>query len=273
MSELINHGFGIVTFKNAHSVQLEEMLPKLKVLEDEALKNNFRLVYDDNGVATHAINEGGFIYALESVNTAPLRLQNLGADWYEEFESALYLKLLEYIELFPALLPCLWWKSTGHILSYAPGASLGIHCDNDVNYRYGSVPREQHATRNVVSAILFLNSCSKDFEGGTMTFPYADVEIIPNAGDMVFFPANYMAAHQINEVTSGKRYSYLAWFAQGSEHIEHNINPQNLITANGGQVWLQNTVADFDNYVSTKYGQNPPAELVSHRSRRKDHDN
>lgn len=271
MTEVINHGSGIVTFKNAHSVKFEEMLERLELLEKEAMEKNFKIIYDENGKPLHAINEGGFMYSIDSMSKAPLRLQKLGIDWYQEFETALYSSLLNYVEIFPAILPCIWWKSVGHILAYSPGGSLGIHCDNDVNYRYGRIPTEQHATRNVVSAIIFLNSCGEHFEGGTMTFPYANVEIVPKMGDILFFPANYIAAHQINTVTSGKRYSYLAWFAQGSEQKEHNIHPTNTLTENGGQVWVENIVNDYDSHILMKYGENPPADLVGHRSRENDH--
>lgn len=271
MSEVINHGCGIVTFKNAHLVDYEKMLPRLENLEREATEKNFKIVYDADGKPLHAINEGGFIYSLDSMDRAPLRLQKLGTDWYDEFETVLYFSLLKYIEIFPAILPCLWWKSVGHILSYSSGASLGLHCDNDVNYRYGHIPVEQHATRNVVSAIIFLNSSGKDFEGGTMTFPYANVEIIPSMGDVLFFPANYIAAHQINTVTSGKRYSYLAWFAQGSGQQEHNINPTNVLTENGGQIWLEEIIEDYDAYVMAKYGNSAPAGIIAHKSRANDH--
>lgn len=271
MKEIVNHGYGIVTFKCAHNVDIEKMIPRLEQLEKQAIEKNFRIVYNENNEPIHAINEGGFIYGLEEMTRAPLRLQNLGKDWYEEFETALYACLLRYVEIFPAILPCLWWKSVGHILSYSSGASLGLHCDNDVNYKYGNIPAEQHATRNVLSAIIFLNSSIIDFDGGTMTFPYANVEITPSIGDIVFFPANYTAAHQINQVISGKRYSYLAWFAQGSEDTRHNISPTENMTDNGGQVWLKTIVEDYDKYITDKYGENPPAELVAHRGRKNDH--
>ena len=272
MTEIINHGYGIVTFKNAHKVNFAEMQDRLIRLEQEAIKSNFTIVYDESGKPIHAVNQGGFIYGLDEVHRAPLRLQALGDDWYNEYEAVLYGCLMEYIEIFPALLPCLWWKSVGHILSYSAGGSLGLHCDNDVNYRYGNVPDEQHATRNVVSAIIFLNTAGIDFEGGSMYFPYADIEITPTAGDAVFFPANYTAAHQINEVTEGKRYSYLAWFAQGPEHPTHGINPQAAAGPNGGQVWLQSVVGDYDKHVIAKYGEKAsPPHLIAHRSRSNDH--
>lgn len=278
MSTFTNHGFGIVTFHNVIDIDFQSLKQKLVTLEDEARAKNFTIIYDELGAPLHAVNQGGFIYSLESMNQAPLRLQGLGLEIYEKYEAVLYGCLLQYISIFPALLQCLWWRSTGHILSYSAGAALGLHCDNDVNYRYGSFPNEQHATRNVVSAIVFINSSVNEADknednycGGTMSFPYADTEIIPKAGDVLLFPANYVGAHQINTVTKGKRYSYLGWFAQGSPHDIYNISPMDEFAENGGQVWMKTIIDDYDEYLNATYAGTPPAHMIAHRRRSNDH--
>ena len=272
MNEIINHGYGIVTIKNACNVDFANMTERLEKLEKIAIEENFTIVYNDEGNPIHAVNQGGFIYSMELMQASPLRLMSLGEDWYDKFEGDIYKGLMQYIEMFPALLPCLWWKTTGHILSYSKGASLGIHSDNDVNYRFGYAPESQHATRNVVSAIIFLNSHGEDFTGGSMKFPYANVEIFPSAGDLLFFPANYTAAHEITTVDSGKRYSYLAWFAQGSEQPERSVNPQMTPTPTGGQVWLTSVIQDYEEFLVNKYGESEiPEHVALHRSRQKDH--
>lgn len=281
MKDYINYGNGIVLFENVVDIDFDSIKDTLSYLENVARSENFKFVFDESGNPLHAVNQGGFIYSLDEVNKAPLRLQNLDKKIYSKYENVLYECLLQYISIFPALLQCLWWRSTGHILSYLPGGSLGLHCDNDVNYRYGDFPKEQHATRNVVSAIVFLNSSvtdlsdsnTHDYVGGTMTFPYADVEIVPAAGSVLLFPANYVGAHQINTVISGKRYSYLGWFAQGSPQHEFNICPADEISSNGGQVWLKTVIEDYDKFLTNEYGEDPPHHMVSHRRRPYDHKN
>lgn len=277
MNDAINHGFGIVEFQDIVKFDFADIETEINSLADKAISENFKIIRDEDGTPIHAVNQGGFIYSIENMNLAPLRLQALGPNIYNIFEPAIYSALLKYIEIFPAILTCLWWRTTGHILKYSKGGSLGLHSDNDVNYRYGFEPKEEHATRNVVSAIVFLNDWSEHsengkFTGGEMIFPYADVTIFPKSGNVLMFPANYVAAHEIATVTSGSRYTYLGWFAQGSAMPAKGISPQPDISVNGGQVWLNSLVEDYDSYINSKYGGNPPDVSVAHRSRSNDHE-
>jgi hypothetical protein len=36
----------------------------------------------------------------------------------------------------------------------------------------------------------------------------------------MFFPSNYMAAHEVKPVKDGLRYSYLGWYSQGTPNPE-----------------------------------------------------
>jgi predicted 2-oxoglutarate/Fe(II)-dependent dioxygenase YbiX len=276
MSSVINHGHGIIEFVAAANIEFSKFSDKIEKLKQKAIEENFTVVLDENGNPIHALNQGGFIYSLQDMAKAPLRLQGLGSEIYNEFEPAIYSCLLQYIEMFPAILSCLWWRTSGHILSYSTGGSLGLHSDNDVNYRYGKMPSKEHATRNVLSAIVFINDWSETpvpgaFCGGEMLFPYADVAIKPQKGNILLFPANYVAAHEISTITSGERLTYLAWFAQGSESQEKGINPQLEISDTGGQVWLSSITEDYDEYINGKYSGMPPARAAAHRSRSNDH--
>jgi hypothetical protein len=188
---------------------------------------------------------------------------------------------MPYIELHPALLQCLWWRINGHVLSYSKTGSLGLHADNDVNYRYGFFPKEEHATRVVVSAIAFLNSSVRSVNdvdentycGGEMKFEYANVTIYPEKGDLLFFPANYVGAHEVMPVVAGKRYSYLVGFAQGSAQPEKAINPQINSSGSGGQEWLTTLIEDYQSYLVNKYGSKIPDKLQTHVTRQQDHQN
>lgn len=280
--EGVHLGGGNVLFENAIQVPQDIILAHIEERKEQWRSQNFEIVYDADGNPIHAINKGGFIYSLEAMRSAPVRVQQLSHPFFKECESAIYAKLLEYIEFFPSLLQCLWWKSAGHVLCYETGASLGLHCDNDVNYRYGYIPETEHATRNVVSALIYLNDSTDNtgvphsFSGGTMDIPYFDIEITPKTGSILFMPANYLGAHVVNPVTRGTRYSYLSWFAQGGPHEEHGISP-NIPTGDeeviDGQWWLTSVIQDYEQSVLKRHGSNPMKikDLIHIHSRQNDH--
>lgn len=274
-------GGGTVIFRNAISVPQDILIPYLEERKEIARSNMFTYVKDENGKETHVINQGGFIYDLDDVMKTPVRMMDLDLPFFRECESALYEALIRYIELFPAVLQCLWWRSEGHILAYDKGAKLGFHSDNDVNYRYGAEPQLQHATRNVLSALIYFNDCVDEedeipysFSGGHMSIPYFDIDVKPQTGMICMMPANYLGAHEIFEVTRGTRYSYLGWFAQGSPDPDRGVNPviEKDDSKTGGQVWLKTVIEDYENHIKNKYGEsNIPEGLMLSASRKIDH--
>ena len=283
MSSAEHLGGGTVVFRNAIEVPQHVVIPHLEQLKEEARSQMFTIVRDENGKPLHAMNQGGFIYDLEKTSKAPVRMMNLDHPFFAECEKALYAALLRYIEMFPAILQSLWWRSEGHILAYDKGGALGFHSDNDVNYRYGAVPPTEHATRNVLSALIYFNDCvdegeeetSYSFSGGHMTVPYFDVDIKPRTGDICMMPASYIGAHEILEVTRGTRYSYLGWFAQGSEDERRGVNPQHEKSSStiGVQYWMKTIIEDYEQYIVEKYpdASTRPSHLLAVSNRQKDH--
>jgi hypothetical protein len=280
----INLGGGVVIFENAISVPVAEIAKIIDSLSDEAVKQQYEYVYDSDGKPIHAVNKSGFIYELDAIAKTPIRVQNLNHKFFNECENLIYKCLLEYIEIFPAVLQCLWWKSEGHALKYPTGSKLGFHCDNDVNYRYGQLPPFEHATRNVISALVYINdNCDESdcdeysFTGGEMVLPYFDITIKPKSGTILFMPANYLGAHEIMEITSGSRYSYLSWFAQGSPQHDKGVSPQepdaSATRAIGGQWWMPTIVEDYGKYLIDKYGDEGkiPLGATPFKSRKDDH--
>jgi len=283
-ADIKNLGGGVVVFEDAIRVPIAEIVEVIDRLSDDAIKEQYEYVYDTNGEPIHAINKSGFIYQLDSIAKSPTRIQNLTDPFFRQCENAIYKCLLEYIELFPAVLQCLWWKSEGHVLKYPTGSSLGFHCDNDVNYRYGQLPPFEHATRNVISALVYINNNCDDsdcdqfsFTGGEMIIPYFDITIKPKSGTVIFMPANYLGAHEIMEITSGSRYSYLSWFAQGSPNVEKGVSPEHPSAhenrAIGGQWWMTSIIDDYNNYLMEKYGDEGkiPKSAMPFKSRQNDH--
>jgi len=283
--EISHLGGAVVLFSDAVRIDSERVIPLLESLKEDARSKMFTIIKDDSGKPIHAINQGGFIYDIENIMKAPVRITGLTDQFFHECEKALYQALLRYIEMFPAILQSLWWKTAGHVLAYDEGASLGFHSDNDVNYRYGFFPEKEHATRNVLSALIYLNDCVEEddeekehsFAGGHMTIPYFGVDIKPKTGDICMMPANYLGAHEILKVTRGTRYSYLSWYAQGSEAPEKGVDPkieEEDAEVVGGQYWLTTVIDDYEKYVRSKYEDQSqiPEHLLLSLGRPKDHE-
>jgi len=279
-----NLGGGVVVFENAIDVPQKEIISIMDELSEKSLSEQYEYKYDNDGNLLHAVNKSGFIYEIESIAKNPIRVQELNHKFFYECEETIYSCLLEYIEIFPAVLQCLWWKSEGHALKYPTGSKLGFHCDNDVNYRYGQLPPFEHATRNVISALVYINNNCDDsdcdefsFTGGEMVIPYFDITIKPKSGTVIFMPANYLGAHEIMEITSGSRYSYLSWFAQGSPQQEKGVSPQYPNGSDdrpiGGQWWMPTLIADYEKHLMDKYGDEGriPPGATPFKSRKNDH--
>jgi len=285
MSSMIkNLGGGVVVFENAIDVPQKEIISLMDELSEKSLSEQYEYKYDNDGNLLHAVNKSGFIYEINEISKTPIRVQELNHGFFRECEDAIYRCLLKYVEMFPAVLQCLWWKSEGHALKYPTGSKLGFHCDNDVNYRYGHFPPFEHATRNVISALLYINdNCDESdcdeysFTGGEMVLPYFDITIKPKSGTILFMPANYLGAHEILEVTSGSRYSYLSWFAQGSPQQDKGVSPQEPMDSAqrpvGGQWWMKTIVEDYEQYLMDKYGDEGkiPSGKTPFKSRKDDH--
>jgi hypothetical protein len=145
--------------------------------------------------------------------------------------------LQDYLEKFPLAGKCIWWRIRGHIVAYPPGSFLGLHADIQTEYEYGKPhPKDQLATRNVVSVVAYLNDCvdSEDevdgtnFTGGLHYFNYLDITVKPKKGTIILFPSNYVAAHEVQPIISGSRYSYLGWYCQGTPNpsvLENVVDP------------------------------------------------
>jgi hypothetical protein len=60
-----------------------------------------------------------------------------------------------------------------------------------------------------VSSLAYLND---DYEGGELYFPHLGFKIKPKAGDIIFFPSNYIYSHGSAPIISGNKYVAVTMF-------------------------------------------------------------
>lgn len=232
-------GGGVVVFENAITLDWA----KAREFSEIAVTRERDAMYTE-GVDPETgkpcfINRSGYIFDYQGVMEMPRRGSSVHGDpdpWVRELleflESSKDKCLLEYFYLFPLSYKVVWWKVKGHIVSYSMekgGTFLGQHSDNSVDYAYGiGAPADEMPTRNSISCIVYFNDQvgspeevdESTFCGGDHYFNYLDISYSPRKGDILMFPSNYMAAHEVKEVSKGTRYSYLGWYSHGTPNPE-----------------------------------------------------
>lgn len=264
-------GGGIVLFRNAINVDQDLVIPYIAALKEKAVKEDYKIIYDEDNNPLYAINRSGHRYAVEDIHKSSSHIMNFiyeetsqdVIDFFELCEKTFYQSLLKYATLFPMLIPSLWWRTQGHILAYGPESSMGLHSDNDVNYQPGFEPDLQLAIRSVVGSIIYFNDSvneasdiiKHEYLGGEIEFPYANVVYKPKSGDLIMFPSNFMAAHNIKPCHDGSRYAYIGYYSQGSAQPERGINiiADEFPAGKQGQIWMPNVVKDYIDYVKERY--------------------
>lgn len=97
-----------------------------------------------------------------------------------------------------------------------PGDSHALHADNEtLDGEPNHTPWRTHV------ALIYLNTCHIDFEGGQLCFPDFDLEISPVIGTLVTFPCSAAFKHSVSEIKKGSRYSLAMWFTDDPAHREN----------------------------------------------------
>jgi predicted 2-oxoglutarate/Fe(II)-dependent dioxygenase YbiX len=65
------------------------------------------------------------------------------------------------------------------------------------------------SVNRVLSCVIGLND---EYEGGELYFWDGVIKYSLGKGDVLFFPANYLYPHSVEEVTAGVRYTIVTWF-------------------------------------------------------------
>ncbi|XAR64003.1 Procollagen-proline 3-dioxygenase [Bertholletia excelsa] len=119
-------------------------------------------------------------------------------------------KLKEKVEEFFECEFELFVEFTG-LISWSRGASIGWHSDNDRPY----------LKQRDYSAVCYLNSYGKDFNGGLFHFKDGEpATIVPMAGDVVMYTADSRNVHSVDEIMEGERLTLTLWFSRDRSHDE-----------------------------------------------------
>ncbi len=262
-------GGGVVVFHDVMEVDLPLMSKWIDRNALAAHQQRWKYDIDINGVV-YAKNEDGNKFSIEQVETVPVRVLEPVQDGTEEeiveiirgWEDSIYKTLIRYIDMFPLVVGTIWWRNRGHVLRYDTGKHLGLHNDNDTNYRATGgeryVPYGQVGARQTVAVLLYINDCvdsvdeldGTNYSGGELYFPYLNISHKAKKGDIIIFPTNYVASHGVTEVTGGTRYAYLEFFSQGSPDINIRLEVAEPDEVSSWCVphWIDTVFDDYQNY-------------------------
>ena len=229
-------GSGIVLFENAIDIDFNYAVEMSRSTVAKERSAMYTPAIDPETGKEVYLNKSGYFFSKDSIDNMPGRGSAIHQDTTPEvIELLSFLEktkdnyLFKYFELFPLAFKCVWWKVKSHIVSYEKDVYLGSHSDVSADYVYDIwTPTDQLATRNVISNIVYFNDSvdtvddldGMNFIGGHHYFNYLDIEYKPKKGDILFFPSNFMAAHEVKRVNYGSRFSYLGWYSHGTPNKE-----------------------------------------------------
>lgn len=278
-------GGGVVLFEAALNLDWKSIIRKSATLIQEEWENMYDIGIDPETNEQIYVNKSGYFFKKDSMDLMPRRAGAIHCKEDEDLKKILnFIEaskdkcLFQYFELFPLAYKCVWWKVKGHILQYPKGVYLGSHSDISADYIYGVLePSDQLALRSVITSLVYFNDSIDDpdaigedqYVGGHHYFNYLDIKYQPKAGDILMFPSNYMAAHEVLPVTKGVRYSYLGWYSQGTPNPnvhEYVADPmeQPDLAKKSTNVYMPTIRQDFQNYLLEEgYSESSPQYYIT----------
>lgn len=94
------------------------------------------------------------------------------------------------------------------------------HADNE-SCNDDGVWTPNHTSYHHSTALLYLNNCGVDYEGGVLRFPSFEQEIIPQAGMLVGFMCDRTYQHEVTPIQHGRRYAISVWVTEDGERAEY----------------------------------------------------
>ena len=102
-----------------------------------------------------------------------------------------------------------------------------MHADNqEYTDEGGWLPN--HTPYHHCTAILYLNSCGADYEGGLLRFSSTQQEVIPQKGLLVGFLSGPEYQHEVTRIQRGFRYNISVWVTLDSARAECWYYPEIL---------------------------------------------
>ncbi len=95
-----------------------------------------------------------------------------------------------------------------------------VHADSESRNDEG-VWTANHTSYHYGAALLYLNNCGIDYEGGVLRFPSLEQEIIPQAGMLVGFICDRKYQHEVTPILRGTRYAISVWVTRDAAHAEY----------------------------------------------------
>jgi len=255
-------GGGVVLFESAISFDSEWAVAMAEQQVSSEWSEMYKPTINPETGENAYVNKSGYLFGETGVKEMPRRGSQIHrsddgetVDFLNFVEDAKDYFLLKYFVLFPLAYKNVWWKVKGHLVSYSVehgGKYLGAHSDTSADWAYGyDEPTDQLATKNTVSCVVYLND---NFEGGHHYFNYLDIDYKPKTGDILMFPSNFIASHEITPVTMGSRYSYLGWYSHGSPNENFNenvVDPEKSpdVARTATNVYMPTLRQDLKNYL------------------------
>ena len=278
-------GGGVVVFENCLDLDWGNLLKRSDDLIQEEWDEMYSPGVDPETNEEIYVNKSGYFFNKHSIDLMPKRASAIHykdnddlRSIFSFIESSKDKCLLQYFELFPLAYKCVWWKVKGHILQYPKDVYLGSHSDISADYIYGVLePQDQLALRNVVTSLVYFNDSvdneeeldGSNYMGGHHYFNYLGIDYSPKKGDIMFFPSNYMAAHEVRIVTGGFRYSYLGWYSQGTpnpavhEYVADPLNDPEL-SQKATNVYMPTLRDDLKNHLlESGYKEDSPQFYIT----------
>lgn len=109
-----------------------------------------------------------------------------------------------------------------HFLHYKDNAEYKPHIDGQ--YIEGSIAKR--GTDRDITCVVYLND---DYTGGEVNFNFFNLQIKPNAGDVLIYPTTWQFTHSVDKVI-GNRIAIVFWFKTNPELNIESILPD-AITA------------------------------------------
>lgn len=139
---------------------------------------------------------------------------------------------------------------SGH--KYPTGSFAGPHSDSS---ELDGTPNAWQM--NKYATILYLND---NYTGGQIYFPQHDVDITPGAGSLLVFEGSHEYIHGVREITSGDRFTILAFWDNAEAVYEKEFLTQKVEEQREALDYVENAF-DYGQYSGRSFGKQDPNNL------------